>query len=256
MPEIIEAKHGSEQGHFYYPDGRPAYTYLNKKGEEKPTTLREARKLGLWPGCTTVIKLASQPGLINWIIDQHILAALSLPRIPDETDDEFVARIKEDAKAQAKRAAEIGTTVHACVQSGFENKLLAADAKVYYLSAREALNEAVGCLCWKSEQSFAKDGYGGKVDLHTWDLEQQYVVDIKSTTKPLEGLKTWDEHSLQLAAYRHGLGMDDARCFILYIHTETAESKLIELDSKELEKGWKCFAALLQFFYAKTSLGV
>jgi hypothetical protein len=256
MPEIITNVHAQENGHWYDKNGKEAHSYINKKGEEKPTTLRQARTEGLVPSVTSIIRLAAAPGLDAWKADQVIMAALSLPRVPDETDDQFVARIKEDAKAQAKRAAEIGTTVHACVQSGFENKLLAADAKVYYLSAREALNEAVGCLCWKSEQSFAKDGYGGKVDLHTWDLEQQYVVDIKSTTKPLEGLKTWDEHSLQLAAYRHGLGMDDARCFILYIHTETAESKLIELDSKELEKGFKMFVALRDYFYAKTSLGV
>jgi hypothetical protein len=251
MAEIIEAKHGEEGGHFYWPDGRPAYTYLNKKGEEKQTTLRQARTSGLWPSVSGIIKLAAQPGLQIWIIDQNILAALSLPRVPDETDDQFVARLKLDAKEQAKKAAEKGTQIHAWVQQGFlTDGKIPPDDWIYYAAAAQLLYDVLGPQQWVTEMAFAKDGYGGKVDLHAPGL----VVDLKTTTKPLEGLKTWPEHSYQLSAYRHGLGMDDARCFILYIHTETAESKLIEISPSELEKGWKCFNSLKEFFYAKSSL--
>jgi hypothetical protein len=249
MPEIITNVHAQESGHWYDKNGKEAHSYINKKGEEKPTTLRQARTEGLVPSVTSIIRLAAAPGLDAWKADQVIMAALSLPRVPDETDDEFVARIKLDAKEQAKKAAEKGTEIHARVQTGFET----GSGDVFYHSAKTTLYDTLGQqMWWISEKSFAVDGYGGKVDLHSPDV----IVDIKTTSKPLEGLKIWDEHSLQLAAYRHGLGMDDARCFILYIHTETAESKLIELDSKELEKGFKMFVALKDYFYAKTGLGV
>jgi hypothetical protein len=252
MPEIITNVHAQESGHWYDKNGKEAHSYINKKGEEKPTTLRQARTEGLVPSVTSIIRLAAAPGLDAWKADQVIMAALSLPRVPDETDDQFVARIKLDAKEQAKKAAEKGTEIHARIQDGFDTIPIFDICDPYYASARGELDKVLGKEKWVSEQSFAIDGYGGKVDLHRHGL----VVDIKTTSKPLGGLKTWDEHSLQLAAYRHGLGMDDARCFILYIHTETAESKLIELDSKELEKGFKMFVALKDYFYAKTGLGV
>jgi hypothetical protein len=250
--ELVSAPHATEQGHWYTQNGVSAYTIIGANGKERNTTLRDAKKMNLVPSVSGIIALAARPSLTNWIIDQHILAALSLPRVPDETDDEFVARIKLDAKEQAKKAAEKGTEIHALVQRGFESTGIPDDAMRYYESARKTIYEALGRAIFDCEKSFARDGYGGKVDLSGDGI----VIDIKSTTKPLEGLKTWDEHSLQLAAYRHGLGMDDARCFILYIHTETAESKLIELDSKELGKGFKMFVALKDYFYAKTSLGV
>jgi hypothetical protein len=254
MAEIISKEHAAASSHWYTQDGREAHTYINKKGGVSNTTLRQARTENLVPSVTSVIRLAAAPGLQNWKDDQLILAALSLPRVPDETDDEFVARVKLDAKEQARKAAEFGTLVHSYVQEGFnpiDMSGLCQEGVRYYASAEKCLSDALGAIKWVSEKSFAVDGYGGKCDLHA----PGYVVDLKTTSKPLEGLKTWPEHSYQLSSYRHGLGMDDARCFILYIHTETAESKLIELDAKELETGWKCFSALLQFFYAKTGLG-
>ena len=72
MAEVKE--HAKENGHWYDRSGNPAYTYINKKGEEKPTTLREARKLNLVPSVTTIISCASAPQLVNWKIDQAILS--------------------------------------------------------------------------------------------------------------------------------------------------------------------------------------
>lgn len=252
MAEIIVNAHAQESGHWYTKDGKEAHSYLNKKGEEKPTTLRQARTEGLVPSVTSIIRLASAPGLDAWKADQLIMACLTLPRIQNENEQEpeadYIARIKADAKEQAKKAAEKGTEIHALVQRGFENTVFSDDK--YYISALNTIHAALGRSLFDCEKSFARGGYGGKVDLSTDGI----VIDIKTTSKPLSD-KTWPEHSWQLAAYRHGLGIADARCFILYIHTETAESKLIEIPSKELETGWKCFGALLDFFYAKTGLG-
>jgi len=59
---------------------------------------------------------------------------------------------------------------------------------------------------------------------------------------------------MQLAAYRHGLGIKDAKCGIIYINSKTAESRLIWAEEKELDKGLRCFNALLEYWYAKTGL--
>jgi hypothetical protein len=238
-----------ESGHWYDKNGNPAYTYINKKGEEKNTTLREARKLNLVPSVTTILSCAAKPGLENWKAQQVLMAALTTDRKPDESEQEYISRIIADANEQALKAREKGTLIHAFVQSGFEDVPLAAEAARFYLSAKAEL-EKVCNETWICEKSFATERYGGKADLHS----PNYLIDFKTTDKTIDGLKLWDEHYYQLAAYRHGLGIPKAVCGILYINSNTAESKLIFAEESELEKGWKCFNALLDYYYAKTGL--
>jgi hypothetical protein len=249
LSELIAAAHSTEQGHFYTQNGQPAYEIIGANGKQRPTTLRDAKKLNLVPSVTTILKCADKPGLQSWIIDQNIIAALSLPRVPDETDDQFIARVKLDAKEQSKKAAEKGTWIHAQVQGGFEGKVLDPEGMSYYESARKTIYEALQRAIFDCEKPFARYGYGGKVDLS----QDGYVIDIKTNDKDLKDIKTWDEQHMQLAAYRMGLGLDDARCFILYINYRQ-ESKLIEIPSNQLEKGWKCFMALRDYFYSKSGL--
>ena len=249
MPEILTADHGKESGHFYRRDGTPAYSYINKKGQEKPTTLREARKENLVPSVTTILSCAAKPGLDNWKIDQAILAALTCPRIDDEPEADYLLRIKLDAREQAKKAAERGTLIHAWVQQGFEGKVLPDEGIKYYASAFRRLDEHCGPVNWICEKSFVVDGYGGKVDLFFND-----VIDVKTSSKDLATIKTWDEHALQLAAYRNGLGLYQARCGILYIHVKTAESKLIWIPEVELQRGWRMFMSLKDYWYADKGL--
>ena len=69
----------AESGHWYKADGTPAYTVLAKSGAERPTTLRDARTLNLYPSVTTIIRLAAAPGLERWKLNQFGLALLTLP---------------------------------------------------------------------------------------------------------------------------------------------------------------------------------
>ena len=75
----------SESGHWYKKDGSPAYTTLGKTGE-RATTLRDARKLGLLPSTTGIIRQLSSAGLDLWKQQQVLLAALTLPRLADELE--------------------------------------------------------------------------------------------------------------------------------------------------------------------------
>lgn len=245
------ADHAKENGHWYQKDGSPAYMIVGKNGKERPTTLREARKLGLVPSVTTIIGCADKPQLTNWKIDQAILSALTLGRMEEETEKEYVDRIKEDAKEQAKKAAERGTQIHAWVQDGFE-RILHGEAEQYFFSAQDTIIIECGDVGWICEKPFATARYGGKCDLHN----KEYLLDIKTTDKKVEDRKLWESHFMQLAAYRKGLGILVARCGILWINSATAESRLVWADEKELDKGWKMFSALLDYWYAKSGLEV
>ena len=58
---------------------------------------------------------------------------------------------------------------------------------------------------------------------------------------------------MQLAAYREGLAIPNAQCGILWINSVTAESRLVWADEKDLERGWKMFNALLDYWVAKNN---
>jgi hypothetical protein len=242
----------TENGHWYTKTGEPCYTIIGKNGKERPTTIRDARKLNLVPSVTTVMGLVAKPGLENWKQEQTILACLTLPKIEGESEAEYISRIKADAKEQSIKAAERGTRIHAYVQTWFEGNEVEQDSDGYEFmkSAHDTIFNALGHQDWICEKSFASLGYGGKADLHN----ELWLIDIKTTEKDLENIKTWDEHAMQLAAYDKGLGGYERSCAILYINANTAESKLIEIPKVEIDKGWKCFRHLLHYWYDKNEL--
>ena len=253
---MAEVNHAKESSHWYDRSGNPAYTVVGKNGKERPTTLRDARKLGLLPSVTSILRCAAAPGLELWKQQQLLMSALTTSRLPDETESQYISRIITDAQEQGLKARERGTYIHAIVQSGFEGKgwlpVPMDDDRLYYESAESELEKACGGKQdWICEKAFAGHLYGGKVDLHTPD----FVIDIKTTDKDLEKIKTWDEHAMQLAAYSVGLSDIILQCGILYINVLTAESKLLWVGNEELERGWRCFQALLDYYYAKTGLG-
>ena len=86
----------SESGHWYDHKGNAKYTLIGKNGKERNTTLRDARKLILVPSVTGILGIAAKPGLVNWMIDQGISAALTLQRLEGESDYDFLNRVKLD----------------------------------------------------------------------------------------------------------------------------------------------------------------
>ena len=249
MPEIT-SKYTSESGHWYTEDGKPAYAIIGKNGVERNTTLRDARKMGLKPSVTTILKEANKPGLQAWIQKQVLMAALTLPMIAGESEDAYIARIMEDSKQQAIKAAERGNQVHAWVQQGFEDKLTDADGEIYFHVALQEIEKECGIQKWECESSFSTDKYGGKVDLCIPEI----VLDIKAKDVPLEGLKTWDDHDMQIGAYREGKGYPTAKGGILFISTKDISAKLIWIPEEKLQRGTTMFNRLVDYWYAKTGL--
>ena len=117
----VTAPRASESNHWYTRDGVPMYTVEAAKGGQRATTLRDARKLNLVPSVTTILNVAAKPALTNWLQQQVLLAALTLPRRPDEPEKEYIDRIISDSKEQGRSAADAGTDIHPSIQhSGIE----------------------------------------------------------------------------------------------------------------------------------------
>lgn len=247
----------AESNHWYGRDGAPAYTVKAKDGSDRPTTLRDAKKLGLIPSVTTIIKAAANPGLEAWKLNQMMLAALTLPRAEGESEVSFVARVQNDSREQARAAAERGTEVHAAIEQFFDGTIQ-ADALPYLEAVYKGVEKHFGILRWSVEKSFASDeGFGGKIDLHSMDGDG-VVIDFKTkefTSETLDKAQGFDEHVMQLAAYRVGLGIPKARCANVFVSvTEPGLVVVKEWMPEELDRGWKMFNALKNYWYAKSKL--
>jgi hypothetical protein len=239
-----------ENGHWYTKDGSPAYTTIGKTGE-RPTTLRDARKLGLLPSVTTINGMLSKAGLDTWKQQQVLLAALTLPRQENEPEQEWLARVMQDSKATGREAAERGTAIHAIIEAYFDQVYM--PEKPAYLDAIDkALRDAFGEQLWLSERSFGHPlGFGGKCDLMS---KEGFIVDFKTKETDLDKVDVYFEHEMQLAAYREGLGMPTARSAIVFVNGKTNQVKLIEISQEKLQSGWECFEHLLRVYQIKNGI--
>ena len=238
-------KQTSESGHWYTKDGEPAYTIHGKTGL-RSTTLRDARKLGLLPSVTTIIGTAAKPGLQNWLQQQVLLAALTLPRKEGEPESDWLERVMADSKAQTRQAADRGTEIHGIIESYFQ-QIPSMEWPPYVKNVEKALYDTFGDRLWLSEKSFASAyGYGGKIDLCADNL----VVDYKTKEIDLDKVEPYHEHEMQLAAYCVGMGfkIEDCRAAIVFVNAQKNQVKLCEVTPDKLKSGWDCFYHLLQFY--------
>jgi len=79
------------------------------------------------------------------------------------------------------------------------------------------------------------------------------VIDFKTKefTDPKK-VEAYDEHLMQLAAYRIGLNLPKARCANVFVSvTEPGLVVVKEWEQEELERGWVMFESLLNYWQAK-----
>lgn len=242
-------------GHWYKLDGSPFYTITGANGKERAVTLRDARKVGAVPSVTGIIRCAAAPQLEAWKRKQLALACLTLPRIEGESADDFMVRAERDSMQEGRAAADRGTAIHAAIERHYRGEMPDADYWPWVKVARDVIAETCGEQQWSAERSFAHPlGYGGKTDLHS----PEWVVDVKTKDGDLvdapNGNKLYDEHTMQLAAYRLGLGLPlTARCGILFVGRVKPVACFVEASADELLRGSRMFSALLAYWQTKNN---
>jgi len=252
---MLVKENTSESGHWYLPDGSPAYRIIGKNGKERNSTVKDAREHGLLPSVTTIIGCASKPALDVWKQQQAILSALTLPRLEGESEEDWLSRVVSDSKETAKQAAERGTQIHGVIEAFYEG-IYIPELPPYVRAVETAINEHFGSQLWMAEKSFAYGGFGGKCDLISKSHQKSdgFVIDFKTTEKDLDKLDYYFDHQMQLSAYRQGFEMPKARCAIVYVNALQNKAKLVEIPNDDLRIGWDCFTHLLAFYRAKNKL--
>lgn len=206
--------------HWYFPDGTPLHQVPRADGKgDRPTSLRDARKLGLFPSVTNVLSILAKPGLEAWKIEQGILAALTLPRNEDEPLDDFAKRVVADMSSEVGRAADLGSAVHAAIEGYAQGRWLPEDQEVARLfqPAREWFDaEVLAVHSVEIAAAHTEWGYAGRVDLVATlkSTGRPTVIDFKTqkTRRDKDGSfkpilhDTWP---LQLEAYRQALASRD-----------------------------------------------
>jgi hypothetical protein len=222
------------------------HSVLSLKGDPRPTTLRDARKLGLIPSVTNILGVIAKPELTAWLQEQAVLAALTLPRIAGESEDAFAKRVVADSQSPRDGAADFGTGFH----HGAERvaKSLEVDPKgpaaAWLGHYRDWFQANCVRLVWTERVLVdAALGYAGTADLL---IEHQAygltLVDLK-TTKIKAGAKATPYKSwcYQLAAYRRALGQP-VRCMNLIVNSAEASAPVEHVWADEdMERGWVAF---------------
>jgi hypothetical protein len=251
-----------DNAHWYQRDGEPLHSVPSAKGEPRPTTLRDARKLGLLPSVTNVLGVINKPELVEWKMTQAVLAALTLPRQPGEGEDAFARRVVEDAQSRVRTAADFGSAFHA----GAEHvaKTLEVDPTGPYAAwlvrHRDWYQSNCVRMVWTERVLVSTElGYAGTADLL---VEHQRhgltLVDYKTQgVKPGHRPRPYGSWCQQLAAYRRAIqpSVDSGSpsrqgagvaCMSVIVNS-TEPSELVEhlWSEEELRAGLESFQAAL-----------
>jgi hypothetical protein len=248
------ADYASESGHWYTRSGEPCYTVVGKTGE-RPTTLRDARKMDLVPGVTSIIRMAAAPGLDRYKQRMLFTTVRDMMATGDITgpinEDEWFAEALKRSQEQAKNAADRGTEIHAALELARKYRPYDYRLIPWVQDVDVAISEKCGIQTWNPEKSYAHgDGYGCKIDLHS----QEWLIDYKGKDDTVK-VVLFDEHYMQLAANRMAARIPNARCAIVFFGRQTPWAKFIEAEENELRRGFAMFSCLLRFWQYKNRIG-
>lgn len=230
--------------HWYFRDGSPCHEVVMKtdKTKTRDTNLSDARKLGLYPSVTNIIKILDAPQLDTWKINQYINFALTLPVIEGETVDERAQRVVRTGFDELDVARRRGTLAHRCIEEYLTDGDFKPHDEVAEIMApfldwfKDTVSEV-----FYTEKTLVGAGYAGRVDLcaRLKGYDDTFILDFK-TRKPSQGkLRCYDEDGMQLGAYAmaellsQGPDPQEIRTASILINSEIPSTPTLSVWSKE-----------------------
>ena len=260
--------------HYYTRDGETAYTVPYADGRPgKDTTIADARKLGLVPSVTEVMKVQDKPGLNHWFSNRMALyGAKNAELLPGMEEYKWLGMVRDQANEKTDEAIDIGTALHDIVEAVVNNSPLpdidfpVGDPEVFFDSFCEWWGKT-GFRVVCTELPFAHPmGFGGRIDLCALDKsDKDVIVDWKSRDtagKKIQRLVFEDSNPIQLAAYLEGFRHHCFREYGGYVHMprlanviisrdEPGRVEMYEWDFTEYGRYWDWFKGLFEVWKCK-----
>lgn len=260
-----------ESQHWYTRDGKAAHTQptksKNAKNPTRPTTVKDAIEQDLVPSVSGNIRVLSAPGLDYYKSQQIVKACYECPAIGDEDFDTYFKHVTAKAAEDASGAADLGTIVHAALESYYSEPLIytphdilvgdqAVSSDEFIQPVDKAIKE-LGLEIMHSEKILVSNAYGyaGTTDIIFKTADSYGVADFKTTrTKPGKPKLPNESHVLQIAAYIAAFWGEDydypighkARGYNIYISTtEIGRVDIREWTHEEIAQAWEIFQCCL-----------
>jgi|SRR6185436_7477334 len=203
----------------------PVWTVKKADGVgDKAPTLREAKKFGLLPSVTEILKVIHKPVLERYKLNQVLQSALTLPRIEGEDLDSFALRVELDSDQHREKAADLGTRIHAAIAGSLQGQPVGDDMQPYM---GEWMKFKDGIKAMGTEMTIGSErlGYAGTLDLGGVFNENGFVFDFKSQDvkdKP----NFYDEWAMQLAAYAESFPVPPKLMSVIISTNELSKGRL------------------------------
>lgn len=234
-----------DSSHWYDIHGDSHHTIIGKNGVERPTTLRDAKKLNLLPSVTTIFKCLAKPELDKWKQRQVLMASLTLSRREEEGDEEFCERIMDDAFKQVDDAADLGTRVHAALENHFQGMAYDPSLSSYVETVEKWVKDnQIQFLDHELRVVCPEVGFAGTTDAII--MVPPYgnrvgVLDFKTRkSRPQYAMTPWQTEPMQIAAY----GYTQRATFGVNVFISTTEPGRIEdawYEPDQMDQEFKAF---------------
>lgn len=262
MAKILKAVSEGTGGHWYSPTGEAAYEMPKKDGTGmRPTTLRDARALGLLPSVTSVLSVLDRPQLTNWKVKNAVLAAGACPRADGEPEEDWVGRVLAKASEPTAEAANLGTRIHGAIEAAAAGREWDSGTLGVYVAP------VLAWLCAKQRAGWKimlqegvvvnlAEGFAGRVDCAMLAADGAvWLLDWKSRkTRPQDSDRTafsvYDGHRLQAAAYvshwaDNGIGWGRVHCANVFV-SSTEPGRFAVVEHENVPAAWAAFKAVLE----------
>lgn len=236
--------------HWYRADGSPCHSLPRADGNGmRPTTLRDAKALGLFPSVTGILGIFAKPQLDTWKQRQVALAAERVERSDGEPDTNYADRVLTEAFRPVEEAADLGSRIHAALDAYFDGVPYPEDLAAYVAPV----------IAWKQSKKlvFAErekvlvnpaHGFAGMMDVAVrFGADSIGVLDFKTRkTKPGVPVTPYDGQATQIAAYAATYWGEEAlpRVFGANVYISTTEPGRMEVCSykpAQLVAEWEVF---------------